>query len=401
VVGARKPKRGRGRGRFFLSRFGNFGLWVTLIIFGLITQGCNGSGSIALPTRTPTAAPTETATSSPTASPTATPTATPSPTGTPTATPTPTPTASATATATPIVTGQVVLGSLGSGNVVTVAPGPVPVPGSVVWLESQASLAVFVAAVQTDTSGRLSLPTLQPGGYLLVVDIAGVPFGPGLPVAGNPPSNATITIPFSVPGSSSKLIIPLVAQSNSDNTITSIFTTTSSIPPGTGDDVTFAAAQPIAAGAGSVMALIPYFYSVYGAYPTPAPQTVPFGPPHLTTTDVINTNPPVGNNCVNEAPCPNNTNCACYDLRIPSGNPVVGPPSTTGAGYIQPNPPSCTAGNVCYAVTAYASRIGSTTPANLVGVPECSPSQRSIPLFSLDLNQSLTDVTSTDFTGCN
>lgn len=386
-----EENRGGVKGTSFLNRLRIVQICVILAIFGVIVQGCNGSGSgggILEPTDTPT----ETATPSPTASSTATTsaTATASPTSVPTAT----------ATATPILTGQVVVGSL-SGNMVTVSPDHVPVPGAVVWLEQQATLAVFVAAAQADSSGRFSLSTLQSGSYLLVVDVAGAPFGPGLPVAGSPPSNATITTPLIIPGSSGSLIIPLIVQSNSDNTITSIFTTTSSTPPGTGDDVTFAAAQPISTQAGSTMVLIPHFYSVYGAYPTSAPQTVPFGPPHLTTTDVINTNPPVGNNCANQAPCPNNTNCACYDLRIPSGNPVVGPPTTTGAGYIQPSPPDCAIGNVCYAVTAYASRIGSTTPANLLGVPECSPSQRSIPLFALDLSQSLTDVTSTDFTGCD
>ena len=51
------------------------------------------------------------------------------------------------------------------------------------------------------------------------------------------------------------------------------------------------------------------------------------GAPFLTTTGV-------GADCT-AVTCPTSTNCACFSMAAPNGNPVAGAPSPTGQGYTQ------------------------------------------------------------------
>lgn len=298
------------------------------------------------------------------------------------------------------ITGTVVLGNLRAG-VVTVEASAVPVSSAVVWLESVPAilsgittpvLANFLNATTTDNNGNFTFSNLTAGSYELVIDVSDPPHGPGLPTGGNPASDATITGPMRLPGLTGKLVIPLVAQENPDNELTSLFQTTNAAsPPGKGDDVTYAAIQLIKQSQATLQALVPQFFSLLAPAGS-APEVVPFGPPHLTTTSPAS-------NCFS-ATCAAGTKCACFDLFVPANNPIVGQPSSSGNGYVQQLPPGCAAGTVCFQIDYFASQIGTSTFTNFKGSPKCSPSELVTAEFPLG-PPPLTNADGAAFSGCD
>ncbi|MGH7814011.1 MAG: choice-of-anchor D domain-containing protein [Candidatus Binataceae bacterium] len=356
-------------------------------------------------TPTSTATPTRTATSTPTAAtPTKTSTATPTMTRTATRTPTPTATRTSAPSTTPTptgvpttitISGKVVQGSIGGGTVTPNSP-VAPVVGAPVWLEAVYILSptptvqptptmlptptaaptvissplYLIQTTVTDGSGNFSftgVPTYgSPNSFVVVTDSNSLP-------TGGSPSDATITGPLEPAGLLTGLEIPLIPATNSStNSLQGMFSTAGLGGPGTGDDVTFVPAQPVV---GAILfpgyseseldvdALVPPLADPNGT--TNGSQNGTGGAPYLTTTAA-------GTDCTGGC-TDSSTNCACFSIAAPNGNPVSGAPSTNGTGYTQPTPPEgCEANPAsCYATYYWAATIGSFSPTQLYGTPDC------------------------------
>ncbi|HYB92191.1 MAG TPA: hypothetical protein VEC38_14235 [Candidatus Binataceae bacterium] len=234
----------------------------------------------------------------------------------------------------------------------------------------------------TDSSGNFSftgVPTYGSPGVSFVV----VTDSNALPTGGSPPSDATVTGPLTPGGLLTGLEIPLIPATNtSANSLQGEFSTANdNSPPGAGDEVTFVPAQPVAGGilfpgyTGTTLdvdALVPPIGSPNGT--TNGTPNGTGGAPYLTTSTDTSTN-----GCAPSSTCPlsslgdNPTNCACFSMAVPNGNPVVGAPSTTGSGYTQPTPPEGCEANpaACYATYFWPAVLGTLSSSQLYGTPDC------------------------------
>lgn len=257
----------------------------------------------------------------------------------------------------PIIAGSVVVGST-SGPGETVTPGTTVVPNAAVWLEAEPSSANVTvgnpspsanqvplnnvqAETTTDSAGNFAFCPVPDGNYDIVADAQ------NLPSATNP-SDATITTGVSVTGNGgpNNLVIPLLEGSAAAPTLDAQVTTTSTPPPGAGDDIAFRGSQGF--GMNSNQAPIP-LYTGTSASP-------------VTTTST----PSSG--CILPVICPVGTNCACFSMVVPADNPVtgaVGGPYTSGSGTAN------------YSLSGSATQTGTTTadcvPSELITNPEASP----------------------------
>jgi Domain of unknown function (DUF4382) len=271
----------------------------------------------------------------------------------------------------PIITGQVVTGTSG-GPGTTVTPGATPVAGASVWLEEDAAQSVgvgdpefdsgdapvpantVVASATTDSNGNFALCPVPVGNYDIVVDAdAGV-----LPTPATNPSDATITTGVTVTANSGvgAITIPLIEGTAAAVTLASEVTTQKDISTaGNGDDIEFFGTQGFGGNTPVNQAIIPPYSGT-----SLEPQTT------------------VADGC--GSTCDSNTNCVCFNVAMPSDNPVTGAaggPYTSGSGTTN------------YSLLGNANVIGTTTPA-------CAPSQ----LITLPGASPLVQPT-LSFTGCD
>jgi hypothetical protein len=262
-----------------------------------------------------------------------------------------------------IIAGNVVVGASGLGGSVT--PSGPAVPGASVWLEAEPSspnvpeanptptgtsvpLNSVLAETTTDANGNFAFCPVPAGNYDIVVDAQ------ALPSLSNP-SDATITtgVDVATNGGPNDLVIPLLEGSTSAPTLAAQVTTTSSTPPGLGDNIAFLGAQG------------------FGLSGNQAPVPLYTG----TSTSPVTTS---STGC--PSACPTGTNCACFSLVAPADNPVTG---AAGGSYTSGT------GIASYSLFGDASAIATTTP-------ECSPSQ----LISPPENSPLS-LPTLSFSGCD
>ncbi|HUY19607.1 MAG TPA: DUF4382 domain-containing protein [Candidatus Binataceae bacterium] len=269
----------------------------------------------------------------------------------------------------PVISGQVVTGTA-TGAGTTVTAGTTAVPGASVWLEEDAAQSVgvgdpaydsgqtavpantVVASATTDSNGNFALCPVPMGNYDIVVDAESVPNATN-------PSDATVTTGVTVTANSGvgAITIPLIEGSAAAVTLAPQVTTGNT--SATGDDIDFFGTQ----GFGSA---------------TPVNQAII--PPYSGTSLEPQTTSSAGTGCTTTPICPVGTNCVCFDVAMPSDNPVtgaVGGPYTSGSGTAN------------YSLLGNANVIGTSTPA-------CSPSQ----LISLPAASPLA-LPTLSFTGCD
>ena len=253
----------------------------------------------------------------------------------------------------PIIAGTVFTGTTaGPSSPVTI--GTTAVPGANVWLETEppaanvpqaaptptgttVSVNDVVAEATTDSDGNFSFCPVPTGTYDIVVD------SPTVPSASNP-SDATITtgVAVAASGGPNGLEIPIL-EGAAASTLNAQVTTTSTVPPGLGDDIDFLGTQGFGTGAAS-QAPVP-LYTGSGSSPVTTALT--------------------SNGCISV--CPTGTNCACFSLVMPSDNPVTGAGGSYTSG----------ASGADYSLFGAATAIGTTTsvcaPSELVSAPHASP----------------------------
>lgn len=283
----------------------------------------------------------------------------------------------------PLISGNVVVGTVSGTSVTVPLTSPQPVPGAVVWLEQQSTsvpvqgsstsdtVENFIGGTITDSAGRFEFCPVAAGTYDVVVDAASMPGGAGS-------SNATVStgVAVSSSGGPNNLTIPVVAEANGPGTVVGAFTTANTDTAAV-DDITFASLQQFTVGGSPVQALVPFFTVNAGTTTTPAVTTTAAAP----GTDCVA--PPVG--------CSGTTHCACATYTVPNSNLVVGAANSTGAGYAIGAPVT-----VSGALDAIASKEGSAT-----SVRECEPSQLDTEPFELVLSRLPSNAGTLNFTGCD
>jgi Domain of unknown function (DUF4382) len=244
----------------------------------------------------------------------------------------------------PVVSGQVVMGA-DNGPDTEVTRGSTPVPNATVWLEADVALNVMVgdpgtgegsiqanalrATTTTDSNGNFTFCPVPLGNYDIVVDAESLP-------GGTNPANATITTGVAVIAGSGigAMTIPLLEGSGPAVTLSQQVTTEAPSSVGSGDDIDFFATQGFGINDPINQAEVPP-YSVISTQPQ-------------TTS---------ASGCLSA--CPVGTNCVCFDVVMPSDNPVTG---LVGGTYTSGSGPAD------YSLMADANVTASSTPA-------CAPSQ--------------------------
>jgi hypothetical protein len=249
----------------------------------------------------------------------------------------------------PLIAGTIVSATAGGGGVITPDPS-VAIPNANVWLEQEPTAPNFTVGnpgpgasatpsvavenlVQTttaDSNGHFEFCPVGPGTYDVVADAQSLP-GSGLPSTATVAADATVTSS----GGPNNLVIPLVAESVADpaaawGQISAIVSTVNASAPG--DDVMLTGLQAFTppGGEASLQALTPLFYD-----PAGSDGTMPGSVPPVVTTEATfsDANCPALSSVTS---CPAGTNCACFNLAVPVGDPVVGSANATGNGYVAP-----------------------------------------------------------------
>jgi hypothetical protein len=254
----------------------------------------------------------------------------------------------------PVISGTVVQASI-NGSVVT--PSSTGVGNAHVWLEQPSSTytvgapgptantAVVENLVQTTSAastGAFEFCPVMAGTYEIVADTELLPLT-ATPSAATIAANVQVTSS----GGPTGLVIPLAPQSTASAAFVTIagVVATENVAAA-GDNVLLSGTQPFTpAGAGGpVFAQIPYLLSS-----SSSTTTAPVPPAVTTSSQPVNTNCP----SIPQVSCPGGSNCACFDLAAPAGNPIVGVANTTGSGYSPP-----VGGSIEYAIGAIASVSG-------------------------------------------